>query len=316
MDALVRGLTERDWPDALVLAERVFEVGPWLFHSLHQGSGDRRFGDASGAWVDGELVSLVDCFFRHVRMPDGQSAKMAGIGTVCTHPQFRGQGLSGLLLQRTDQVMKEEEADFSMLFTGVQSHYARYGWVEVPRYWQERATIPLTDEGSGSLTIEQKDWWKPLDPLMLEEVYAEAAEGIPITCERDESIWLASVRERLNRPERTSFLAWEGEVLSGYLVAGVSGDALEVIEAGGPARSLAPLASAACKWGVDRGLSKLSLNLPAKLISRLPGWMTSESSERSGNWTMVKAISNRWNQAEIESLFTSRQAHHFALDDF
>lgn len=313
---MVRGLTERDWPDALVLAEKVFQVGPWLFHSLHQGSGDRRFGDASGAWVDGELVSLVDCFFRQVRMPDGKSAKMAGIGTVCTHPQFRGQGLSGLLLQRTDQVMKEEEADFSMLFTGVQGHYARYGWVEVPRFWQERADIPMADEDSGSLTVEQKDWWRPLDPLMLEDVYFEAADGIPITCERDESIWLASVRERLNRPERTSLLAWEGEALMGYLVAGVNGESLEIVEAGGSAQALAPLASAACHWGLKKGLSKLSLNLPQKLLARLPVWMTSEAVERSGSWTMVKAISGRWGQAEIEELFTSKKAHHFALDDF
>lgn len=316
MDALVRGLTERDWPDALVLAEKVFEVGPWLFHSLNQGSSDRRFSDASGAFVDGELVSLVDCFFRHVRMPNGESAKMAGIGTVCTLPEFRNQGLSGLLLQRTDQVMKQEGADFSMLFTGVQGHYARFGWVEVPRYWKERQDIPYFEEESEGFTLEERKWWKPLEPLMLDEIYAEAAEGVPITCERDESVWLASARERMNRPERNSFLAWEGEYLAGWMAVGHGKDNLEIIEACGSPETLAPLASAACKWGIEKGLTKLSLNLPNKLIDRLPGWLTSGTTEASGNWTMVKAISKRWSQAEYEELFTSKQAHHFALDDF
>lgn len=315
MDTVVRGLTEQDWPDALVLAEKVFGVGPWLFHSLHQGSSDRRFSDACGAWVDGELVSLVDVFFRQVRMPNGQSAKMGGIGTVCTLPQFRGQGLSGRLINRVDQVMVEQSADWSMLFTGVQGHYARFGWVEVPRYWFETESFTLPDSSESSFRIESKDWWKPGEAHLLAGLYDQSAEGIPVTCVRDEKLWNFATRERLNRPEARTFLAWDEENLAGYLVVKL-GSGLDFVEAAGDSQVLKDLAHAACTWALDEGKTSLSLNLPSRRVAALPAWAREGAIGKSGNWTMVKAISDRWSQAELEQLFTSKQAHHFSLDDF
>lgn len=316
MDTVVRGLTEKDWPDALVLAERVFAVGPWLFHTLHQGSSDRRFADASGAWVDGELVSLVDVFFRQVRMPDGQTAKMGGIGTVCTHPNYRGQGLSGQLINRVDQVMIEQGADWSMLFTGVQSHYARYGWVEVPTYWLEKSIPSLPTSGANEFRIETKEYWKLGEPVILSDLFAEAAEGSPVSCLRDDLQWNWAVRERLNRPNCRTLLAWSGDVLAGYLVAKLSDEGIEIFEAGGEASVLQGLTWSALSWAQAEGKANVSLDLPSKVLDRLPAWITEGSEEKSGNWTMVKAISARWNQAELEGLFTSKQAHHFSLDNF
>ena len=315
MDTVVRGLTEQDWPDALVLAERVFGVGPWLFHSLHQGSSDRRFGDASGAWVDGELVSLVDVFFRQVRMPEGQTAKMGGIGTVCTHPNFRGQGLSGRLINRVDQVMIEQGTDWSMLFTGVQGHYARFGWVEVPRYWFEKESFSVPDSPKCSMRIEAKEWWKPGEIQLLTGLYDQSAKAIPVTCVRDEKQWNFATRERLNRPETRTFLAWNGEKLAGYLVAKLGND-LDLVESAGDSQVLEALAHAACTWALSEGKTSLSLNLPSRQVAALPAWTSEGAIEKSGNWTMVKAISDRWSQAELEHLFTSKQAHHFSLDDF
>lgn len=315
MDIVVRGLTEQDWADALVLAECVFGVGPWLFHSQHKSSLDRRFSDASGAWVDGELVSLVDVFFRQVRMPDGQTAKMGGIGTVCTHPQFRGQGLSGRLINRADQVMLEQGADWSMLFTGVQNHYARYGWVEVPTYWLEKPEIDSPTPMPGPIAVEMKDWWKPNEPLLISELYSLSANGVPVACIRDEQQWNYAVRTRLNRPECRTFVAKKEGIPSGYLAVKL-GEGIEIVEAGGDAESLATLAAAACELAKKEGKAKLEISLPKVVLEKLPEWLTEGTVEKSGNWTMVKAINSKWSQADLEQMFATKQAHHFSLDNF
>ncbi len=315
MDIEVRGLAEKDWPDALVLAERVFGVGPWLFHSQHKSSLDRRFSDACGAWVDGELVSLVDVFFRQVRMPDAQTAKMAGIGTVCTHPCYRSQGLSGRLIKRVDQVMIEQGAEWSMLFTGVQSHYARYGWVEVPRSWREKEQASVPDQPVSSLRIEAKDWWKLNEPMMLADLYNAASDGLSASVVRDKEQWNGANRERMNRPECRTFLAWEEEKLAGYMIASL-GSELELTEASGGQAALEQLSHAACSWAAAEGKSRVNIKLPARQTALLPPWLLEGAEMKSGSWTMVKTISGRWSQNELNELFTSNQTHHFELDNF
>ncbi|NLG25491.1 MAG: GNAT family N-acetyltransferase [Clostridiales bacterium] len=95
---------------------------------------DDPFADINGIFVaeaGGRLVSSVRVFTREVYLA-GRRVTMGGIGEVCTLADYRRQGLSGELLKRAIGYMAARGLDISMLFTGSNGHYARYGWFTVP----------------------------------------------------------------------------------------------------------------------------------------------------------------------------------------
>jgi len=90
----------------------------------------------------GEIVSTVRVFHRQIYLA-GEEFTMGGIGEVSTKAPYRRQGLSGKLLEMAIDYMRAEGLDFSMLGTGTPRHYARYGWQQVPTYWQRAEVSPL-----------------------------------------------------------------------------------------------------------------------------------------------------------------------------
>lgn len=59
--------------------------------------------------------------------PEGQF-KGAMIGAVCTHRDFRGQGLSSKILNFLEADLLKRDYDFLVLWTGIQDFYLRLGW--------------------------------------------------------------------------------------------------------------------------------------------------------------------------------------------
>lgn len=88
---------------------------------------------------DGQIASTLRVFKREMWLC-GERVPMGGIGEVCTKEQYRGQGLSGKLLQNAIEYMEAQNLAVSVLFTGINKHYARYGWFTRP---QRRVRIPL-----------------------------------------------------------------------------------------------------------------------------------------------------------------------------
>ena len=78
------------------------------------------------------IVSTVRIFHRVVIGDNGQHLRVGGIGAVCTLPEFRGQGISTLLLSFACQVLlrKQHMFDVSLLHAAPQFHsfYSARGW--------------------------------------------------------------------------------------------------------------------------------------------------------------------------------------------
>ena len=110
--------------------------------------------NARACFVDGKVASVVQIFDRPMRI--GNCAiRMGGVGSVGTDPAYRRAGYSSEVLRDTVQYMRTAGYDLSMLSTGIQSHYAKAGWVVYPTYNTE-VTLPSTlGELPGDATVEQ-----------------------------------------------------------------------------------------------------------------------------------------------------------------
>lgn len=87
---------------------------------------------------DGKLAATVRVFHRRVYL-NGKAFRMGGIGEVSTRPEYRKQGLSSKLLEMAVAYMENNGFDMSFLFTGVNPHYAKQGYMDVPVEFAEAA---------------------------------------------------------------------------------------------------------------------------------------------------------------------------------
>ena len=73
----------------------------------------------------GQLVSQIEIFHDQIRMYDG-ILRVASIGGVCTHPDYRNQGLTSHLLEYCTRKSVQEGARL-MLISGARGVYTRLG---------------------------------------------------------------------------------------------------------------------------------------------------------------------------------------------
>ena len=131
-------------------------------------SGDRRYrftnfvkqdpwfdlNNTRACFVDGKVASVVQIFDRPMRIGNCV-VRMGGVGSVGTNPAHRRAGYSSRVIRDTVQYMRTAGYDLSMLSTGIQSHYARAGWVTYPTYGMELTLPPTFGEVPADVTIEQ-----------------------------------------------------------------------------------------------------------------------------------------------------------------
>ena len=124
---------EHNYPQVLDLLEVCFpdDVRQY-FERHHRRDPAYSFSQARALSDNGRIVSHVQVFHRELGY-GLDTIPYGGIGDVGTHPDWRGQGLSGKLLQESVDYMLASALPLSMLFTGQHSHYAKYGWVQVPQ---------------------------------------------------------------------------------------------------------------------------------------------------------------------------------------
>ena len=81
-----------------------------------------------GARTDGKLIGSVRLLFRTITTPAGERV-VGGLGNVCSHPDYRGQGAASACMRAAAEVI-EREADFGFLFCGdgVLRFYEHLGW--------------------------------------------------------------------------------------------------------------------------------------------------------------------------------------------
>lgn len=79
------------------------------------------------ACADGRLIG--NCGILRTTVHLGTTVQTIGcIGSVAVHPDFRGQGVAGIMLQAAIRQMLSEKINLSALFTDKAQVYAKHGW--------------------------------------------------------------------------------------------------------------------------------------------------------------------------------------------
>ncbi|MEE2776974.1 MAG: GNAT family N-acetyltransferase [Acidobacteriota bacterium] len=73
-------------------------------------------------------VSCVQIFDKRIYL-FGREVHLGGIGSVATHPDFRGRGLASELLKRSEPRMRDRGMPLALLFTGITRFYSKLGWI-------------------------------------------------------------------------------------------------------------------------------------------------------------------------------------------
>ena len=127
LDQAIRALQMRAFPTT-----ELFRLGRHYKHAA-------RLGDVRVlAWEGEQLVAQVVLFWGQGASSGGWSARLAGIGNVCSDPAWRGKGLALACMTRAMELARQGGAEFVLLFCAPQRKalYERFGFVEVGNDWR------------------------------------------------------------------------------------------------------------------------------------------------------------------------------------
>jgi GNAT superfamily N-acetyltransferase len=131
--AAYRALRADEEDAVLRLWTEVFEIERAYFERYFRGDDRRRLEHTQVAVApDGRLLAAVHTCLRELRDADGTPRRVGCLANVATRLDARRRGHSGQLLRRAIEGMQAEGCDWSLLFTGTNHHYERYGWRTVP----------------------------------------------------------------------------------------------------------------------------------------------------------------------------------------
>lgn len=158
--------------------------------------------------------------------------KVAGIGSVVTHTQYRSQGLSTQVLEDCLAAAKEQACDLAILWTDLFDFYRRLGF--------ELAGTELTFQIQGELPAAENPGLKfvtgtKIDPAALHRLYGQHTVTSLRTIE--------DFRRYLEIPNSRIYTAWDAQgLLQAYAVEGKGADLQGYIhEWGGGVSKLLPL---------------------------------------------------------------------------
>jgi predicted N-acetyltransferase YhbS len=161
---------------------------------------------------DGQIVSMVGAYPRDWQIGD-ETLKLVGIGGVCTHPDYRGQGLMKALMNRAVSDMKLEGCHISWL-GGQRQRYQHYGYEKCgaeSHFTLRRANFRNADFTPGEIRFEPMGEHYP-DRIALAKVFHEAK---PMHVQRSKEDFVLFLLCGFSEPWVA--LNAEGKVL-GYLV--------------------------------------------------------------------------------------------------
>ena len=157
----------------------------------------------------------------------GSKVKVGGIGGVATHPDARGKGLMGKLLDYSAKRMKEKEIPLSILWGDTQ-RYRHFGWETAGRqmvfHLSRRSTRGINVDRE--FTLRGYRGGEDLDRI------AKIHDREPLRCVR-------TLRDYEQMLKRTQIEVWLGNEGNSWAYAVFSGN--EVIEFGGEPSTVAKL---------------------------------------------------------------------------
>ncbi len=95
--------------------------------------------------IDRKVISHVGIYPVDVRVGNAV-LKVGGIGSVATDPHYQRKGYAGMLLEDCIRKMKGEAYDLSILWTGIDDYYRKFGWENGGRecrYYLDRGNLGL-----------------------------------------------------------------------------------------------------------------------------------------------------------------------------
>ncbi len=308
----VRELVLEEMPTAVALWVSVFGVEERFFTSLLDA--DARGGDRSyGVFDSGQLVSSVHVFEREIRLRDLEPVKVGCIGSVSTLPDHRKLGYSGMLLEAAIAGMEEMGCVWSFLGTGVNDHYARYGW---------RTISTPSVSGSPRAIAEMQGEVLPLSDHTLQEMAPlwELTSMRPQAMLRPMQMWRSATHYRLGREgaeilgyrrdgKLTAYLAtWRHEHGTTLVDAGWMPDAREDAEA---------LVHTAAGRAHADGKARISFHLPQEggLFEAFQAACSGLRPREDRAW-MVRPVADRIGWADLAALHADPRGRRCELDDF
>lgn len=148
------------------------------------------------AEVDNRLVSAVQICKRVVACGEF-SLTMGGIANVATLPGYRGRGYNTGCLKSAIKVMEADAFDFSLLFTGINAYYNRFGFSDLARSYSKVRIRAQDDFLPGRFLVRTA---RPQDVPAVRAVYDVYNQNRPIAVRRPEAYW----REWLRIDEKSA----------------------------------------------------------------------------------------------------------------
>lgn len=308
-----RTLTPEEMPTAVQLWVDVFGVEAPFFQTLLDG--DPPGGISVGAFEDGKLVSSVHVFIRWFRNREGLPQKVGSIGSVSTLPEARKKGYSGKLLELAIQEMEARDCVWSYLGTGVNDHYARYGWrsVSTPCF------KGILSEASDAQPVNKEIVTDGLLDQM-GQLYLDFTRDIPMTNGRSRTMWQTAVKYRVTQANDEVFVARADGEMVAYLVSRRSDDRIDLIET-------------ACKEGfAEQMCGLIHKRLQAAKAEGIPMVLSTLPELSDGHrafvdccdktWScedrawMVRPIAGRISLPDLVAIHADRRARRSDLDNF
>lgn len=307
-----RLLAAEEYPAAVELWTKVFSVDREFFTSLLDG-GQSEDNISVAALEDGEIVASVHVFIRQIRGRDSVPMKVGGIGSVSTHPDHRKKGHSGRLLDMAIAEMEKAGCVWSYLGTGVNDHYARYGWKTIS-----------TNFPFGKLRSVLMGEGKLIDPeTSLDEMaalHSEFSAIQPMATIRTHQAWRTAVRYRIDPERATTVGAHEDGRLVAYVVVHNSWGAWSLADAAyapGFENTVAGMFVEAARVAREKGAEKLFSNLPHDPVVDAAFAATVEEvipGETRG--MMARPIADRISWPNLAALLADPAGRHSPLDAF
>ena len=245
---------------------------------------------------DGRIVAHLRVWDRAIRVR-GAVIRAGGIGSVLTHPEYRGRGFAGALMRNSEAFMLNAGYDVGLLFTIIGTpFYEALGWTPIPL---PTFAIDLESEPTDRMPtrVRALDIVRDLDAVMA--IYEQCSSRLTGPEMRPGEYWSAG-------PSRIRgvFPVWGVEQdadLCGYATFDATGDRIWVKEGCvAPAHEEAfdDLARLICRCARRNGLTRVEGSLPVghglvraleKVCGTIVTWNSHDEMMLKGiNWRTIK----------------------------
>ena len=218
-------------------------------------------GDTFLALMDSRIACVVQRFPREMYVR-GKLVRMAGIGNVGTHPDFRGEGLASGLMRHVLQMSLQQEFELAMLFTRIPDFFAEFGFRPVERNEFYVEPVPEAPHGEIGLFSREADL---SDVMALYETFTPPRTG---TIRRSEAYWNGQIDFARDEPELFYVLRRQGHMVA-YTRGARLGETLRLMEYA-YRDSLVDVLQLASHVAREQGCTRLRLPLTPEELFQAP----------------------------------------------